>query len=215
MKADPASQRRLLELQTVDTAIAHLEQRVQALPVRKTLAELAERRKTSQDELVAAETELSDAELARAKAEAEYKAAMVSWRVQMTMAVANAAQAILQQLAGNLGPAAWVQAALAATMGAFNVAAIAKAEPQPPSFSTGGIVPGSQYSGDRVSIQANSGEGVFTQDQMAHLAPVGEGERKIYLTIIQQYDSIEVARSCAEVYNDGVVEIKARGIRGR
>jgi predicted nucleic acid-binding Zn-ribbon protein len=71
MKADPASQRRLLELQAVDTAIAHLEQRVQALPVLKTLAELAARRQTNQDDLVAAETELSDAELARAKAEAD------------------------------------------------------------------------------------------------------------------------------------------------
>ncbi|MDR1265479.1 MAG: nucleic acid-binding protein [Propionibacteriaceae bacterium] len=71
MRADPASQRRLLELQAVDTAIAQLERKVQTWPIHQTIEGLAARRQSGQDESVAARTALSDAEAVRAKAEAD------------------------------------------------------------------------------------------------------------------------------------------------
>ncbi|MDR1806372.1 MAG: nucleic acid-binding protein, partial [Propionibacteriaceae bacterium] len=71
MKADPASQRRLLALQAVDTSIAQLEHRVQTLPIHEVIKHLAEQRQASLDDHIAAETALSDAEAARAKAEAD------------------------------------------------------------------------------------------------------------------------------------------------
>jgi predicted nucleic acid-binding Zn-ribbon protein len=71
MKADPASQRRLLEVQAVDTKIDHLEQRVQALPVHQRARELSAARQAAQDGLIIAKTALSDAEATRDKAEAD------------------------------------------------------------------------------------------------------------------------------------------------
>ncbi|MDR0990950.1 MAG: nucleic acid-binding protein, partial [Propionibacteriaceae bacterium] len=71
MKADPAVQRQLLDLQAVDTAIAQLEQRVQTLPVHQTIETLAGQHRSSQDNVIAARTAVSDAAAARDKAEAD------------------------------------------------------------------------------------------------------------------------------------------------
>jgi len=71
MKADPQDQRRLLDLQTVDSAIDQLEQRVLTLPVHATINDLAQRRQAGHDAVVAARTNRGDAEAARAKAEAD------------------------------------------------------------------------------------------------------------------------------------------------
>jgi predicted nucleic acid-binding Zn-ribbon protein len=71
MKADPASQRRLLDLQVVDAAIARLEHRVRTLAVHVTISDLATERSGASDRVIAAETRRSDAEAARVKAEAD------------------------------------------------------------------------------------------------------------------------------------------------
>ena len=71
MKADPGAQRRLLELQAVDTAIGQLDHRVKMLPEHALLAERQTRRQALGQELVAADTALSDATAAQVKAEAD------------------------------------------------------------------------------------------------------------------------------------------------
>src|ERR1035437_3709291 len=71
MKADPGAQRRLLDLQAVDTAIRQLDHRVKILPEHALLAERQSRRQALGQELVAAETALSDATAAQTKAEAD------------------------------------------------------------------------------------------------------------------------------------------------
>jgi predicted nucleic acid-binding Zn-ribbon protein len=71
MKADPGAQRRLLDLQAVDTAIGQLDHRVKILPEHALLAERQSRRQALGQELVAAETALSDATAAQTKAEAD------------------------------------------------------------------------------------------------------------------------------------------------
>src|ERR1035437_11204576 len=71
MKADPGAQRRLLDLQAVDTAIRQLDHRVKILPEHALLAERQSRRQGLGQELVAAETALSDATAAQTKAEAD------------------------------------------------------------------------------------------------------------------------------------------------
>lgn len=71
MKADPGAQRRLLDLQAVDTAIGQLDHRVRMLPEHALLAERQTRRQALGQQLVAAETVLSDATAAQTKAEAD------------------------------------------------------------------------------------------------------------------------------------------------
>ena len=71
MKADPGAQRRLLDLQAVDTAIGQLDHRVKMLPEHALLAERQTRRQALGQALVAADTALSDATAAQTKAEAD------------------------------------------------------------------------------------------------------------------------------------------------
>lgn len=71
MKADPGAQQRLLDLQAVDTAIGQLDHRVKMLPEHALLAERQTRRQALGQQLVAADTALSDATAAQTKAEAD------------------------------------------------------------------------------------------------------------------------------------------------
>lgn len=60
MKADPQAQRRLLDLQAVDTTLAQLAHRRDHLPELAELAQADERIATLRDDVVRAETEVSD-----------------------------------------------------------------------------------------------------------------------------------------------------------
>lgn len=71
MKTDPGAQRRLLDLQAIDTAIGQLEHRVKTLPEHALLVEKQARRQALGQELVAADTVLSDATNAQTRAEAD------------------------------------------------------------------------------------------------------------------------------------------------
>lgn len=46
-------------------------------------------------------------------------------------------------------------------------------------YETGGIVGGRSFSGDQVLARVNSGEGIFTREQMRNLAPVGAGNTTV------------------------------------
>ncbi|MDR0959092.1 MAG: nucleic acid-binding protein [Propionibacteriaceae bacterium] len=71
MKADPAVQRRLVETQRLDSAIAQLKHRAQTLPIHATIAQLTAERSQVADALVAARSRVGDAEEANRKAEAD------------------------------------------------------------------------------------------------------------------------------------------------
>lgn len=71
MKADPAAQQRLLDLQAIDTAIGQIDHRIKTLPEHALVAALVQRRNELGQRYVAAQTEVSDAETAQAKAEAD------------------------------------------------------------------------------------------------------------------------------------------------
>ena len=58
-----------------------------------------------------------------------------------------------------------VTAQFAALIKALKAATI----PSAPTFAQGGIVPGTSYTGDRVSVRANSGEMILTKEQQANL----------------------------------------------
>ena len=71
MQADLAAQRRLIELQAVDTAIAQLQHRLTTLPEHALIAAGMTQRTAAAEAVVAATTQVSDAELRRAKAESD------------------------------------------------------------------------------------------------------------------------------------------------
>jgi uncharacterized protein len=71
IKADPGSQRRLLDLQAVDSALAQLQHRRRNLPEHAVLARLRAEQQSIASDLVAADTAVSDLELEQTKAESD------------------------------------------------------------------------------------------------------------------------------------------------
>ncbi len=71
MKAAPEAQRRLLDVQRVDTGIAQLEHRKRALPEHAQIAADAKRRAAIMEAITATSTEVSDLDLEVAKAESD------------------------------------------------------------------------------------------------------------------------------------------------
>ncbi|MGW9348448.1 zinc ribbon domain-containing protein [Nocardiopsis flavescens] len=71
MKAEPAAQARLLDLQRLDLEIQHLDHRAATLPEVAEATRLAEMADRLDGELIAAQTRLSDAERAQRKAESD------------------------------------------------------------------------------------------------------------------------------------------------
>ena len=69
MQADPSALRRLLDLQRIDTAISQLEHRAKTLPEHEQLRQHQATRTSLGQELVAAETAVSDATTAQQRAE--------------------------------------------------------------------------------------------------------------------------------------------------
>lgn len=135
----------------------------------------------------------------------EYEAAVAGWELQLASAVIGVPLAVMNALvsgwaAAALNPAlaGWypaLLAGLAGTAGAVQVAAIQQAKPQPPKFAEGGIVPGTSFTGDRVTAQLNSGEMVLNQSQQARLFNAangagGSGNITVYLGDEQIYKSL-------------------------
>ncbi|MFT3862007.1 zinc ribbon domain-containing protein [Micropruina sp.] len=71
MQAAATAQIRLLELQSIDTAIAQLEHRKRSLPELAQIAQRQQLRRRQGEELIAANTAVGDLELEQAKAEAD------------------------------------------------------------------------------------------------------------------------------------------------
>jgi predicted nucleic acid-binding Zn-ribbon protein len=71
IKADPVSQRRLLDLQAVDSTLAQLQHRRRTLPEHAELPRLRAERQALASDLVAADTAVSDLQLEQTKAESD------------------------------------------------------------------------------------------------------------------------------------------------
>lgn len=116
------------------------------------------------------------AELEKDAAKKEYQIKNWQWAAQVAEATANIALGVTKAIAENGWPAGAIMGAMAAAAGAIQLATVVSNKPQPPAFEKGGIVPGTSYSGDKVQIRANSGEGVFTRGQMKALGLMVRGE---------------------------------------
>jgi hypothetical protein len=94
----------------------------------------------------------------------KHKIDLFTWATNVTMAAANAAMAVINALTTQpfmpMGP---IMAGIAAAMGAMQVAAVISARPKPPTFHTGGIVPGAR--GSEVHTVQKAGEVDLTPGQ--------------------------------------------------
>lgn len=143
------------------------------------------------------------------KAEAEYQGALFSWSLALLNATAKLYEAIMVATAAAPWPAN-LPAIIYATAAGVNVVGVAAQKPKPPSFQFGGIVPGSNYSGDNVAINANSGEMFLTRQNQADLLSFirnisaggmqAEGQTIVFQSVI---DGDIVAQATINRMNDG------------
>lgn len=108
-----------------------------------------------------------DEQTAQREKELEIEQAKREKAFGIMSAIINTAAAIMRIWAevpkADFGVSTIALTALVSAVGAMQVAAIAS-EPLP-QFEKGGVVGGNSYSGDKVIIRANSGEGVYTTPQ--------------------------------------------------
>lgn len=126
--------------------------------------------------------------------EANYNAAMAEWSISLAQAIANVAQGVTEAYA--TGPAGYIKGTLLAIAGAAQIATITANKPQKLSFSSGGIVPGSSYSGDNVQANVNSGEMILATKQQKAIWNIinGNGTGRLKQQVyVQNYASNKVS----------------------
>lgn len=104
----------------------------------------------------------------RKAAREQYKIQMWQWSVSLLQAMANTAVGISTAVSKGV-PLAFIETPLVAAAGAVQIASLMASKPIPPSFSTGGIVGGSSYSGDNIAANLNSREMVMNMSQQKGL----------------------------------------------
>ena len=114
------------------------------------------------------------AESKKKAAKEQYKIQMWQWSASILQATANIAQGVSMAIAQG-GVAGMITGALVAAAGAVQIASIIASKPTPPSFASGGIVPGNSYSGDRVQANVNSGEMILNAAQQRSLWEAANG----------------------------------------
>jgi hypothetical protein len=170
------------------------------------------------DQEYADEQERIENEIAEKKAKTQYEAEMTAWKLKLLSATASGAMAVVNGLATEpFVPVGIAMGTLAGTLTGLQIAAVAAAKPEL-SFQTGGIVPGNSFSGDNIPAHVNSGEGIFTADQMKAMGLMlnqqgsEQTERPIFITIVHQLDTIEIGRQTFKAANNGHYFLKERAI---
>jgi hypothetical protein len=128
-----------------------------------------------------------DEDMAKKKAGAEYRAALATWQVQCAQAAASVAQSIIMASVNAWPVPAIPMMALATATGAAQIASLKASKP--PAFTTGGIVPGNLFKGDKILALVNSGEMVLNQQQQQNLfnalnsGGLGGNNKEIKITV--------------------------------
>jgi hypothetical protein len=135
-------------------------------------------------------------EYEKKKAKLQYDAAMVAWQLNLTMAIAEAARAVINGLLTQpFIPAGLAAGILAGILGGIQIAAVANARPTPPALAEGGIAPaivgGRQYT----LGEGGQPEAVIPLDQLGRMLPRGNmgsdtDQVPVMLTILLDRDKI-------------------------
>lgn len=132
-------------------------------------------------------------------AKKKYKVQMAEWALNLLQTQSAAALAIANSLKDG-GPLGMINAAIMGVATAAQLAAQIAAKPVPPSFASGGIVPGTSYSGDNVQANVNSGEMILNARQQRALWETANGNIKPGGVIF----NIKVNNEAADVASAGV-----------
>jgi len=182
---------------------------------RATLEEEYAAKKKALAERQAAEAKALEEKQAKEKAEIQYKYELASWNLKLLGTIASAAQAVVNGLMTQpFVPAGIIAGATAAALGGLQVAAVAAAKPVL-RYETGGIVPGSSYSGDSIQANVNSGEMILTAEQQAQLLSLANGSGAgggMPATIVLQLDGRVIAKTTVQLVNDRQFFIKAESV---
>lgn len=129
----------------------------------------------------------------------KYKVQMAEWALNLLQTQSAAALAIANSLkdGSTLG---MINAAIMGVATAAQLAAQIAAKPVPPSFASGGIVPGTSYSGDNVQANVNSGEMILNARQQRALWETANGNTNSGGVIF----NIKVNNEAADVASAGV-----------
>ena len=143
-------------------------------------------------------------------AQEEYKLKMWEWTASFLQATANIAQGVAKALAEGGPYAGPILAALIGASGAVQIATITANKPKPPSFATGGIVPGNSYSGDKVQANVNSGEMILNAQQQANLwkmanSATGGGGAVVNMPVTIENNASDAVSASAELSSEGLV----------
>ncbi len=115
-------------------------------------------------------------QLDKEAAQKEYKIKMAEWSMNLAMATAQAAQAVVNALASGKPPVNMINATTAGLLGAAQLIAIAGAKPRAPSFSTGGFLTGNSYHGDKIAFNGNAGEAILNPAEQRAFLDLANGE---------------------------------------
>lgn len=170
-------------------------------------AKTAELQKQYEEGKISAEDyEKGLTDIKRDAAKEKYKIDMWAWGANIAAAIANTALAATKALADGGG---WLGAVLAASiiaLGGIQVATLAANKPIPPSFTTGGVVGGTSYTGDKVKALVNSGEMMLNSGQQRNLFDrINNGDLGSSGPKVQVYNSAaNIVKAEPEVNEDGI-----------
>jgi len=176
-KAEKESlQKQLSLIQEFMNAASSISNNISAIWTNNIDYETNERLKQN-DEIIQSDEDRAnkEKEIMIEAAEKRYEAELFAWQVNIQMAHANTAMAMLtayqKGMEAGIGPSAPAMAALfmglAAAIGGMNIAALISARPKPPRFHQGGVVPG--MAGQEVPAVLMAGEPVLTQKQFGNV----------------------------------------------
>lgn len=171
-----------LGLSVVSQALQSVQQATQAA-AQNRIAEIDQQSKAEIDAIN--KSTLSEEQKEKKITEAEQKAAKERYKVelaqfktakalQIALAVANTATAVMAQLSNPTPYAGFVLAALAAATGAVQIGIVASQKPPPPpAFATGGYVKGAgSGTSDSITAKLSNGESVNTAKATAMFGPI-------------------------------------------
>lgn len=171
-----------LGLDAISQALQAVQQATQAA-AQNRIAEIDQQSKAEIDAIN--KSTLSTEQKEKKITEAEQKAAKERYKVelaqfktakalQIALAVANTATAVMAQLSNPTPYAGFVLAALAAATGAVQIGIVASQKPPPPpAFATGGYVRGAgSGTSDSITARLSNGESVNNAKTTAMFAPI-------------------------------------------